>query len=303
MNIVISGSSGYLGSSLASFLYQKNHKIYTITSKNQKLYKSFSYKNILELSKDHHILNNGIDVFIIATGFNSKDSDISYLKSLNFKLDHLRKIQSLSNKVDIKKIIYLSSIHVYSNNLKGIINEHSSASNDISNYAKIHLKAEKYILTKIKNTNNIILRLSNVFGYSNHSKKGKDYLANNLIENAYKKKVIKIKSSSNFYRDLITLDFFLKSIFFIIKNQKITTNIINISSGKSIDILTLSKKIQISYKKNFLKNIEIISNFNKTKKFNFTINSKLINYRKFKVKNNITNEINLYFRSINKSNG
>jgi len=297
LNIVISGCSGYLGYKLAYYLNNKGNNIFAISSVKIKDFKNFKYEDMPNISLEDSVIKTGIDLFIITAGFNNVDSDLDYKKALNFKMNHLKKINKLSKKTNLKKIIYLSSIHVYSDNLTGVINEYSNTTN-MSNYAKIHIKSEKYLLNNFRNSIKVIARLSNVFGYSNNSKNGNRYLANDLMEQIFRNKKLIIKSKNNFYRDFITFDYFLKSIFFIINNNQIKNEIVNISSGNSINILTMCTKIINCYYKKYKIKKPIIFKFTIDLRNKFYIESKLRNTYGFNYKQNITKEINSYLSSL-----
>ena len=89
----------------------------------------------------------------------------------------------------------------------------------------------------------------------------------------------------NVQRDFITIDFFLNSMLYIIRNN-IKNLKINISSQKSQSILQISKKIQKRVYKIFDKRIKIYHSIKKIADKRTVIKS-----LKLKYKNNLTKEI------------
>ena len=169
-------------------------------------------------------------------------------------------------------------------------------------YSISHINGEKEIIRSSSQNKNIqfkILRLTNCIG-SPHKKKCNSWklLINDLCKQAVIKNQIKIYSKTNTSRDFITIDYFLNSLFYIIKNKN-NKLIMNISSEKSIPILTIANKIKRRFFYIFNKKIKILHNTTHSEKKRIVISS-----LKKKFRNNFTREIDntlIYANKIFKS--
>ena len=263
MNILLIGSSGYLGSELFYFFKNKNNKIIRVSSKNGS---DYNYNKIHQLKSFKNF-----DIVFVLSGLDESNS-LNLKKAITVKKQILESLLKLSSSVKLKKVFYLSSVKVYSDKLIGQISENNKIfSNSI--YSKAHLYAENYLIDNYKNINFTILRLSNVYGSLINSNKGNKYILNSLLNSISKKKKFIIKSKSDFYRDFICIDYFLYVIKFLIKkNPKL--KILNLCRGKMYNILVIVDKLKRIHKKNFDKPYPIIHNINNTvdinKKFSTT---------------------------------
>lgn len=263
MNILLIGSSGYLGSELFYFFKNKNNKIIRVSSKNGS---DYNYNKIHQLKSFKNF-----DIVFVLSGLDESKS-LNLKKAITVKKQILESLLKLSSSVKLKKVFYLSSVKVYSDKLIGQISENNKIfSNSI--YSKAHLYAENYLIDNYKNINFTILRLSNVYGSLINSNKGNKYILNSLLNSISKKKKFIIKTKSDFYRDFICIDYFLYVIKFLIKkNPKL--KILNLCRGKMYNILVIVDKLKRIHKKNFDKPYPIIHNINNTvdinKKFSTT---------------------------------
>ena len=169
MKYLITGASGFLGGRLSVFLEEQGHLVLRGTRKNSiikssKLNSNWVFtdfdniKNLMRICDD-------VDFLIHAAGPNSEQSilNISSLKSYK---ELTKNIMQAAKNSKIKRVIYLSSIHVYKNNLEGLITEKTFAMNN-NPYSLYNLAGEKAISSTFGSDPNkaIILRLSNIFVY------------------------------------------------------------------------------------------------------------------------------------------
>lgn len=248
LNILIIGN-GYIASSL-KYDDKKKFNLFLLSKKKLNLKKKF--KNI--------------DLLIHPIGLNRQSAEINPKKAIFVKKKFTYKIINFAFKNDIKKIIYLSTAHVYSKNLFGTINENTKCTNT-SIYAASHLLAEN-ILEKNANSNDLkitIIRLSNLFGVRNLKNKTQFKLViNQLLEQAIKNKKIIIHDKHT-VRDFVPMNYFIKimpKLFF--SNDKF--KIVNISY-RSYTLIYIARLISKRIKKLFNFDISIIvNNSNKKKK-------------------------------------
>ena len=106
----------------------------------------------------------------------------------------------------VKVFIYLSTIHVYSDDIVGTINENSKTlAKDFYTKSKILAENIFYDLSDLNNTKFIILRLSNVFGkpFSKNRNCWKLFI-NNICQEAIIKQTITINSNPLIKRNFIS---------------------------------------------------------------------------------------------------
>ena len=179
-NILIIGSSGYLGKKLKKNLSKKYN---LITPNKKKL-------DITKLDNVKKYMKSSIHLVINLSGQISKNKKIMENVIVN---GNKNIIQLCKNKKI--RIFYLSTSLIYGfSNLK--VNE-NSAKKPVDNYAKLKLKAEKsYLKSK---TNYTILRLCNIY---NGKKNG---IVKNIINSIKKNKKINL-TNKNVYRNFIHID-------------------------------------------------------------------------------------------------
>ena len=169
-------------------------------------------------------------------------------------------------KSKVKWFFFASTSHVYNSNLNKITEKIQT--NPISFYGRTKLKAEKYIIKKLKN-NEIKYCIGRIFSTANINQK-KNYLVPDLIHKIKKSnKKLRIKNL-NHYRDFISMEDISKIIFTLYKKNFCGT--INIASGEKILLKDIAKKILKKYNKNaeFIKvknSTALIANVKKLKKY------------------------------------
>tara|TARA_X000000950_G_C13900482_1_gene654689 strand:+ start:1828 stop:2781 length:954 start_codon:yes stop_codon:yes gene_type:complete len=297
VNILIIGGLGYLGGRLKDKLYSLDHQIFILTRQfNKNLstkgaqiisYNWSDYDKFLEICND-------IDIIIYSAGPNSYESEKNYNKSVNYIKKTTSFIIRLLKEKKNKRLIYFSTIHVYSKNLKGVIRENNDTLNNHP-YALTKLIAEKMILESINKyeLKINILRLSNAVGApSNKDVNCWHLVANDFAKQALQNSSIKINAIKNNIRDFFTINYLCDLIDYLIKNPDYGCNIMNIGSGESKSILSLANLLRERAFKLFKIEVEIIENFlenNNQEDLIYTSNCKF--FEKFNKKDNFLTEI------------
>jgi len=259
MILGITGYKGILGKSIINYLKKYEKSDYSIS-----LYKN----NILDFEKLGKWIDK-IDIILhlaAVTSIHEVNKNKKYAEQVN----HLsvkfivKKIKHISSN---KKLIFISSSHVYSSSNKKI--SENSLVNPSTYYGKLKYKSEKEIQRNLSNF--IIIRL---FSYYS-PKQSKQFLIPaliNKIKNIEGRK-LKIKNYNNI-RDISTIDYVTQQITSLIFKK--FNGIVNCGSGNGISLESLAKKI--AYVK-FNKNIEL------DKRFKLKKPSKIIcnNYKLLKI--------------------
>ena len=240
MKIVIAGIRGYLGFKSKLFFQKKGYKVY-------------DYKKKLPTT---------IDLILNLSGPPQAYCEKYPNKSKNYRAKLNEKLIKIANKKKAKHFFYISTMHVYKDT-KVLKTNSKIYPNNI--YSISHINGEEKILSSVKKFKNIsfkILRLSNCIG-SPHKKKCNswDLLINDICKQSIIKKRITLISKKNIYRDFITIDYFLNSLLFLIKNKN-KNKILNISSGTSISVYKMAKIVQSRFYSLFKKRLKIIHSIN-----------------------------------------
>tara|TARA_B100000989_G_scaffold286851_1_gene255922 strand:- start:1508 stop:2437 length:930 start_codon:yes stop_codon:yes gene_type:complete len=277
--ILITGSTGYIGSHLSQFFLKK--KIQYIGIDNL----SYSYKNNVTDTKNHYFFNisNKKKVENLIKKHNIKTIIHTAASSYVLEAEKRKKAYFVNNviktkgfinickKNNVKRFIFLSSSNVYKEPKKNKIFKISDKTLPKNYYGKTKLIVEKYLKKKGFDSL-IILRLFNVVGINNSNFKIFKFKRSNyqrlifkLNQNNKLNKITKInyfmKNGKKIYpsRDFVNISDFLQVIIKLLKNNllKQRVRIFNVSSGVSTPInkivLKLNKKIKKNYRIKYIK--------------------------------------------------
>lgn len=283
MNILITGATGYLGGCIIDYLNNNypNNNLYLATRKNDFPVNSNYTKVKIDWEDELSITNAciGIDVIVHTAGFNSKQSDIFNFEAFDFNCFITHTLLKVAIRQQVKKFIYLSTYHVYSDNLNKNYNENHSTT-ALNPYALSKRCGEisiEYAISQKYITGNI-LRISNGFGTpKNENQECWSLFINQLCKQAVQKNNIEIKSKYNIKRNFISTNILSEIICKFILNDCSESIIYNIGYSKCYTLLEVAEIIKKRYKylyneqisltidKNFIKDV-------KNKYFNFNIN-------------------------------
>ena len=273
MHILITGGEGYLAGVLASYFSEQGHRI-TILSRS---------KNKLFLNQDNSItwvgfdINGSIEEFssldqvdsiVHTVGLNAKDSIMQPEMGLELSRKYINfLIEKCIATKKIKKFIYISSAHVYSDRLCGFIDENTETKN-IHPYAISRLMGERMVLRATSNDqiNGVVIRLSNVFGLpKNGSQNSWNLLVNQLCKGVIQSKKIQLTGDGGDQRDFISTQNLCKAIDLILNKNDWSghSRVLNVGSGRTYKTLEIAKIIQSRYQVKFGKEIQIFRNHKK----------------------------------------
>jgi len=285
--ILITGSSGYIGSEIANYLEQKNIKYIGI---DNHVYSNS--KNIINKKKHLKIdiSNNKVGNLIRK----NKITTIIHCAALSYVLDaeknkkkyiqnNIRKTKifiDLCKNLNVKNFIFLSSSNVYSENLK--IFSEKNLIKPINLYGKTKVIIEKYLQT-LNFKSLIILRLFNVVGMTKkfyvYKFKGINYqrlffkLANQQSNFHINYKMIKNKKNfpKRDFIDIKDVSLVISKFLNKIKSQRINKTF-NLGSGIATSVIDICKAFNINdnikLKKTSKKELSITkANISKIKNF------------------------------------
>jgi UDP-glucose 4-epimerase len=252
MRILIIGGLGFVGGRLAKYLSQAGHQIVlgsrhiTISPDwlDQAEIVQIEWENVaaLELSCV------GVDVVIHTAGMNAQDCAADPVAALTFNGVATGRLVEAASRAGVKKFIYLSTAHVYSSPLVGVITEESCPRN-LHPYATSHLAGEYAVLSASQRglLQGIVLRLSNAFGAPMH----KDVncwmlLVNDLCRQAVETRKLVLQTSGLQHRDFICLKDVCRITEELLDNVDTVsaTGIFNLGAGASQPVLSMAELIQ-----------------------------------------------------------
>lgn len=306
--VLITGGFGNLGSWISLYLAKQGYEIYILTRKEKNKLPDVNYRviecDITNLKELEYKLNIDFDYCVHTASYNEYFKEQYPAKALKINTLGTRNLLEVLSKKDLKNFIYFSTFHVYGIN-SGIISEDTSL-NPKNDYASTHLFAEYYVKQfgmthSLKYT---ILRLTNSYGTPTFINSDKWYLViNDLVKSAYEKKKIVLNSNGKTRRDFIYMGDVVKVVDKLLKKEA-TSDVFNLSSNKSYEIIELAKIVQKLYEEIYQKKIKIEKNKNdQTSKNKLNIlNDKLKEFIDFELNEYLDIEVKKIFKLLEKKN-
>lgn len=251
MRILITGGFGFLGGRLANHLTLAGHQIIIGTRHSASQAAWLPQADVIKIKWDDDVSLErsckDVDVIIHSAGMNSFDCAADPLAALAFNGLATEKLVAAANRLNVKIFMYLSTAHVYSNPLTGIITEKSSLSN-LHPYATSHVAGENAVLRVSANgkIQGIVLRLSNTFGAPTHKDvKCWKLLVNDLCKQAVQTRKLVLQTSGLQSRDFISLTDVCSIVEKLINQKELNqSNIFNVGAGISQSVLGMAQQIQ-----------------------------------------------------------
>jgi UDP-glucose 4-epimerase len=252
MNVFIAGGFGFIGGRLSKKLHQTAEHRIIIGSRGDSRIVPW-IENIkstkISYSSKQNIKNilEGVDVVIYAAGMNAQSCSMGGIIEVDNDLARFDRFVEAASEVKVKRFIYLSSAHVYSNKLEGYFDEESNIGNQHP-YAQLHIRSEKKLIERCRmgGMEGIIFRVSNVFGVPALMEVNCWHLVvNDLCRQVTINKEIRLKTAGIQKRDFISMQdvciVIEKMIGSVIRSQ---VQIINLGSGVSRPVIEMATLIQ-----------------------------------------------------------
>lgn len=233
MNVLVTGSKGYIGSVLTDELIKKKYDVvgldtgYFLDCAIDKIEENYKFinKDIRDIQKEDL---NGIDAVIhLAALSNDPLGEFNPLLTEEINLKGTIKFAKLCKSRGIGRFIYVSSQSMYGiSSVDNELDEYESEKNPITSYAKTKWEAEQE-LRKMCDQNFCVVsfRPSTVFGFSPRLRC--DIVFNNFVACAYTTKIIEVKSDGTPWRPVIHIKDVCKALLIGLQAPK---NLINSNS-------------------------------------------------------------------------
>lgn len=265
-HILVTGGSGFLGGRLVSKL--SKYKSFSVVSGSRKLQPGLAkVHNVgwsrLDLTDTASIERacKGVDVLIHLAGVDASTCAALPETAFNINTIGTAKILKAAGKYGVTQFIYMSTAHVYGENLRSTVDENSSVINP-SLYGSSHLAAEHLALHASKKhmMNVTCLRLSNGFGIPAFPEtKCWSLVVNSLCKEAAETGKITIKSPIDIERNYVSVSHVESVILKLINYEGRHQNfdVVNIGGRFSFSLSELASKISKSFSDVHGKKIEV----------------------------------------------
>lgn len=258
MKILVTGGFGFLGGRVAQHFFRQGHDVLLGTRRDNRLE---HYLNEQEQGQvvqtcwdDAHKLENicsGVDVIIHASGMNAQDCASDPVGALKINTVATASILQAAIKKNVRRFIYVSTIHVYTDSLQGAISELSCPTN-LHPYASSNRAAEDVVLCaqKYRLIDGIVIRLSNGYGVPiHHTVNCWMLLVNNLCRQVAETKRIVLTSDGLQARNFIPMQEICSVMDFLACRMSLQRNVgevgpINVGGKTSLTVFEMAKLIQ-----------------------------------------------------------
>lgn len=208
MRILITGGSGYLATELANYLCNDHEITLAGRSDRHPAYLSKVQYRQIDWGNRQSLETLCVDqeVVIHASGMNSGDSEKDPTAAYRVNVSQTKSLAEVAKISRVKKFIYLSTVHVYSDFLCGVFDEDSPTLNP-KFYAMTHRLGEKRALELSDESFCVMaLRLANIYGSSLPLSTQRSSLAiHNFIAQAIKTGNIVVESPGETMRNFFPL--------------------------------------------------------------------------------------------------
>ena len=290
MNILVTGSSGFIGFHLVRKLLKLGHNVIGLDDhnnyydKNLKLKRNAlsSHENFtffecgLDQLENLKIDKRSIDIAInlaAQPGVRVSDNDKKYYQSTN--IDGFKSFCNFCINKEIKNVIYASSSSVYSDSEPGALSEESSELAPKSLYGKSKLSNEKFAsnISSQEDISILGLRFFSVYGPFGRP----DMAYYKFTESIINQELITLYNDGKMYRDMTYIDDIIQGICGAINyvcRVKCKNEIFNLGANKPIktsDLLVfiesyLGKKTKINYQESLNESFYTHADISKAKK-------------------------------------
>jgi UDP-glucose 4-epimerase len=169
MKILITGGLGFIGGRLGIHLSKNGHEVVLGSRRNTNppAWLPSAKMTVTEWESVDSLKKAclGADLVIHAAGMNAKDCELDPIGALEFNGHATCNLLEAAISASVKTFFYISTAHVYSNPLQGVIDENTLAINSHP-YATSHLMGERAVNNAKEEglINSTVLRLSNAYG-------------------------------------------------------------------------------------------------------------------------------------------
>ncbi len=233
MKILITGGFGYVGGRVGAYLASNMDEIYLGSRCLQPRPQWIPRGGVvqMDLNDKNSLLAacENMDVVVHAAGMNASECGLDPLMALEVNGAATGRLLQAAQEKAVSKFIYLSSAHVYSSNLSGVITEDTELTNTHP-YATSNVAGEQATINHRSGSEmqTLVVRLANSFGSPMDAQVNCWMLVvNDLCRQAASDRRLVIRAQSNAVRNFVTMTDVCLAIEHLISNcQKFEPTII-----------------------------------------------------------------------------
>jgi UDP-glucose 4-epimerase len=252
--ILIPGGFGYLGGRLAKFLaFYENYKI--LLGTRRQIPPPFWLPNASVFVTPWNSLSglekicSDVDIVVHLAGMNAQECASNSAMALEVNAVATARLVQAAVRHKVKRIIYISTAHVYGNPLTGVISEDTSPA-PVHPYAFSHRAGEDVVMASHQSGDieGIVVRLSNAYGVpANKNANCWMLLINDLCRQAVTSGKLVLHSSGMQRRDFISIHDVVRGIKHLMElpSDKFRSGLFNLGGEASYRVIDLAKLIAI----------------------------------------------------------
>lgn len=252
MQVLITGAWGFVGGRLAQRLADKGHSIILGSRNPVRAHDWCSNATVATLDWECESslkeACRGVDAIIHTAGMNAQDCMSHPAAALQINGVNTARLIEAAVQAGVRRVLYLSTAHVYASPLAGQISETAWPRN-LHPYATSHLAGENVVLQSAQRQgiDGVVLRLSNAFGAPAH----RDVncwmlLVNDLCRQAVETRQMRLMTSGAQQRNFIPLgsvcQFTERLLDVNLKMQ--TARVLNVGAENSRSVMEMARAIQ-----------------------------------------------------------
>ena len=263
-SVLLTGGFGNIGGRFSAFLTRSTDHQLTLSTRQTRptpTWASGARVVTCDLTEPASLdgATSGIDTIYHFASINDRDcaNDPQLANAVN--VDGTRNLVRSAIRNGVKRIVYMSTIHVYGSPLIGNISE-SSPTTPSRPYGQTHLAAENVLRAHSSEINSVIVRCGNGFGYPMSPDVDIWHIiVNDLCTQAVRSRSLVLKSPSNIERNFVTLSDICGGLLHLDNDTlglgPCTT--FNLGSLKSRSLRSMADLVATRYAKKFQLEVEI----------------------------------------------
>ncbi|EGG41246.1 nucleoside-diphosphate-sugar epimerase [Candidatus Nitrosarchaeum limnium SFB1] len=259
--ILVTGSSGFIGNYLVHQLLNQNYKVFGISKRKQKSFENFISHSV-DISKvtNSKLRNNFSKIIHMAALSDVDYCNLNPSKCYEINVNGTQNMLEIARKND-SEFIFLSSSHVYGNS-KNIPISETESNSPLSHYAASK-KMSEILCETYSLTYGLDIRIARIFSvYGPNSSKSN--LVFNIINQVIHNSQITLGNTTP-KRDFIFIDDVIRGLLSIINSKKKGYNVYNLGTGRSTSIIDLinmildfsNKKMRVISKKDKIRKNDV----------------------------------------------
>ncbi len=248
MRVLITGGFGFIGGRLGQNLQQAGHQVVLATRRRAASPSWLPQAEVMQLEWDEAALSKacvGVDAIVHGAGMNAQQCAADPVAALEFNGRATARLVRAAADAGVRRMIALSTAHVYANPLTGVITEATSPTN-MHPYATSHRAGDEALLESIGRgqIGGVVVRLSNAFGAPAH--KDADcwmLLVNELCREAVQSRKMVLRSNGLQQRDFIPMRQACMAIAHLLNPEVKAEGVVNVGAGASQSVLEMARLI------------------------------------------------------------